>query len=310
MESHSLEHVSVWLEGGQAEGRAFSQALDWAYRLGLPLRAVVTSQRFCGRSTNGAETLDQHNGVDKSHELGVTKMKAWGTACAERGVTLEMLLRLSDGDAGMKHFLRPHGLCVCPDDPSSVRQEELLRRSIGSLENAVLLCGRACRPITRVLVLYDQPEPNPACLENVANICQALEIHPIILIVAKSESEARLRQGYAGGVCNSFRLLADFDFVVGSDLRSAVGRVASWRNCSHLIIEHRISASWWNRSATVGVDLFRGLLDSLSLLALPSAIEFDLPHRIRCDGPRLLRKMNPQESRNLSEQKFQIEVQS
>ena len=47
-----LEYVSVWLEEAPSDDEVFMQALDWAFRLNLPLRAVVTSGHFPRRALN------------------------------------------------------------------------------------------------------------------------------------------------------------------------------------------------------------------------------------------------------------------
>src|SRR5579862_9569356 len=157
MKSHSLEHVSVWLDDGPSDSNVFPQALEWAFRLNLPLRAVVTSRRFHSCSTNQPDQLVPYKSLEQSHAPVVENMKAWGIACTERGIALEMFMWLGSGAGGFDQFLRPYGLCVCLDDPSSHVQEELFRRSASSHDNAVLLSSPTCGPITRILVLYDQP---------------------------------------------------------------------------------------------------------------------------------------------------------
>jgi hypothetical protein len=289
MNPHSVEHVSVWLEDGLSNDKVFSQALEWACRLSLPLRAVVASRRSYVRPTSQASRMAPHEKIDQSQSPVAEKMNAWGHACTQRGVALEMFMWLDDNDAAMNQFLRPHGLCVCVDE-ACPRTQELLNRSAGNHDNAVLLCAPTCRSVSRLLVLFDQPKLNVAYLENVASFCNALEVHPIILVVAKSERDAQVQQGYAEGVCNSFQLLADVDFVVGCDVRSAVSRVASWRSCSHLIIERRIEAAARHRFHGDAIDRFRGLTDSLSLLALPESVVLDVPHPFRKEAMRLFGK--------------------
>src|SRR5260370_40078187 len=109
MEARSLQHVSVWLDGGSVDESVFHQAMDWAFRLHLPRRAVVTSRR--------------------SQVAVVEKMKGWGSARAQRGIVLEMFLSLEGGEPAMEQFLRSHGLCVFVEDRSSRPQQELLMRS-------------------------------------------------------------------------------------------------------------------------------------------------------------------------------------
>jgi hypothetical protein len=288
MQPRPLQHVSVWLEDNPSDERVFPQALDWAFRLSLPLRAVVTSSRFHTHSTNQNSPVFSPKETNRCPGPVVEKMKAWGIACTQRGVALELFMWIGDGDAGMNQFLRPYGLCVFAE-ASSATQQDLLGRSARSRENAVLLCSPNCTPMTRILVVYDHVAPNAAYLESVARLCQALEVYPVILIVAKTEREANLGRGYAEGICNFFRLQADFDFVFGCDLRSAVKRVALWRSCSHVIIERQNAVSWWQRRNGDLLDQLRRLSESLTILALPEAVAFDVPHKIRGCSLKMLR---------------------
>jgi hypothetical protein len=274
MKPHSLEHISAWFGDALSDDKVFPQALDWASRLNLPLRAIVASRRANRRTMMAYDTR-------QSQAAAVDNMKAWGDACTQRGIALEVFTWLDDVDRAMEHFMRPHGMCFFMDDGTSPMLQELLCRSASSHDNAAVLCTPTCGPITRILVLCDQAKPSTVYLESVAKLCQALQIHPIVLIVAKTEHEANNRQVYAEGVCNSFRLFADFDFVVGCDVRSAVSRVASWRSCSHLIIERQNPGTWWQRTNGDLLEQLRGLSKSVNLLALPQGLALDLPPSIR-----------------------------
>jgi hypothetical protein len=276
----SLDHVSVWLEDGPTDANTFPQALEWAFRLSLPLRAVIRSPRLAGAGRDGAPS--------RGDAPVVEKLKAWSLASSQRGAALEMFLWLGDGPAGMNQFLRPNGLCVVGKDPRAPALKELLCRSSRGHENAALLCAANGSALGRILILYDQTKPNAAFLESAARFTQALEIPPVILIVARTEREAQQCRGYAEGVCGSLRVAADFDFVVGCDPRSAVRRVAQWRSCSHLIVEREIAASWWGCSSRNGLEHLRELAGSLTVLALPKSIVLDVPRKIRNDHPCLL----------------------
>lgn len=253
-----LQRVSVCLEDAPRAERAFAQALDWAFRLSLPLCAVV---------------------ADRARE----GLRSWSDACYQHGVALETLLVSGGADAGVNQFLRPRGLCVFVENSASSLQEDLLSRAGRSHENAVLVCAPACPPMTRILVLFDQANSDSAYLESVAHLCQALETQPIILVLARTERETQMRRAYVESVCQSFQLRADIDSVFGCDARSAVARVASWRGCSHFIVERRPGRSWWTGSRGNGLEPFRSVSDSLSLLALPGASVLDVPRKIRND---------------------------
>lgn len=286
MQPRCFQRVSAWLDDGSSEGRILSLALDWAFRLNLPLRVIATSSSVASLS---ATTVYPRDRWIESGSPVMQKMKAWSAECAQRGVVMETNFSHEGGEAGMDQFLRPGGLCVFGENTASNTPEELLQRSARDPEIAVLLCPPTCVPMARIMVLCHQSSLNGTYLESAVRLCQALEIPTVILIVANTEREAQLRQGYAEGVCHSFRLQADFDFVVGCDLRSAVSRVASWRSCSHLIIERQNAVSWWPGWNTDLLDQLRRLSEPLSILALPEATVFEVPPKIRGCSANLLR---------------------
>lgn len=262
---HSLRHVSVWLEDGPSDGSIFTQAMDWAFRLNLPLRAIVKSPRSPSDASKvGTKSLDL------------------GAACAQRGIALELFLWPGDGDAGLRQFLCPHGLCVFMARPDASVADELWQRAARCYENALVVCSAACSPLTRILVLYDQGQASAGYLENVVCFCSALAIRPIILIVAQTEHEAHFRRGFAEGICTSLGLAADIDLIVGCAAPVAASRVATWRNCTHVIVERHQTASRWH---ALPVDLhdYRPLLSCFSLLALPPASVADVPTWLRAD---------------------------
>ena len=114
---------------------------------------------------------------------------------------------------------------------------------------------------------------------------------------------SELRQGYAEGICTTFRLRADFDLVVGCDVRSAVRRVAS---AQLFAFDYRTSnCRIMAASGRGGYAPATGeLADSLSLLALPEAAELDVPEhlqraRILPWKIRFLTLKEPRETQNL-----------
>jgi hypothetical protein len=64
MKTRSLDHLSVWLDTLSSNDGAFPQAMDWAYRLSLPLRVVVTSERVANHALGQVE-----HGITPSHEV-------------------------------------------------------------------------------------------------------------------------------------------------------------------------------------------------------------------------------------------------
>src|SRR6185369_9210165 len=139
MHTCTLQHVSVWLHGGPSDDSVFPHAMDWAFRLNLPVRAVVNSPRS--------------DSVGRTRAAIAEKMKTWSMACSKRGTNLEMLLSLEPVKDAIHHFLRPHSICVFVENQSSQVQHELMVWSARTSEIAVLMCPPICTPMTRVLIL-------------------------------------------------------------------------------------------------------------------------------------------------------------
>jgi hypothetical protein len=163
-----------------------------------------------------------------------------------------------------------HGLPACV-------KEELLHRSLREQRSSTLLCPEIWQPVTRVLVLFDHEAPGNYFRSAVVEVCRRFEVRPIILTVAASESEARERQLLADQVMCECDCPADFDYVVGEEVRSAVASVARWRRCSHVFVEKRYAryaASWWRWPWKNTVERLLDLSSSVAVVSLPG----EMPH--------------------------------
>jgi hypothetical protein len=165
---------------------------------------------------------------------------------------------------------RPAELCVFGHALPPRLKEELLRQSLQETETSVLVCPRPWRPVSRVLVVQ-QHGGGSHFLDSAAGVCRAFQVEAVVLTVARSEREARLRQVSAEEAFAAQRCPAEFDFIVGWDVRAAVAWAARWRRCSHVVLEKENAPSrWlWLRGDTMGRLL--ELSDSLTFLALPGA---------------------------------------
>jgi hypothetical protein len=97
MPSHALSHISVWVDDLSSDEGAFGQALDWAHRLSLPLRAVVD-----GHCRERARGIRSERGVGPVLE----RIKAWAANSPKR-VTLETSMWQGEAAVGIEQFLRP-----------------------------------------------------------------------------------------------------------------------------------------------------------------------------------------------------------
>jgi len=248
MHAWMLQHVSIWLEDALANEVAFSHALEWAFRLHLPLRVVAIT-----------------------HPPVMDKIKAWGDAAALRGVAFEAHLTVEKTHGAIEQFLRTNSLCVFSDTADTQIEKELLQRSSRSSTVCQLLCAKTFSPIDRVLVLCRDADLRAEYLESAARLCHALETTPIVLILAGSEYDAELKQEYAEGIFHSRRMIADVDFVIDRDPAQAVNRVVSWRRCSQVMMA---------RSSKESDRLLRDLFATVSVLTVPDAVSLDMPRRI------------------------------
>jgi hypothetical protein len=135
----------------------------------------------------------------------------------------------------------------------------------------VLVCPRDWRPVSRVLVLNQEQDPRGLFLAAVLQLCRTFAAAPVVLTVARSEMEARRRQRFAEEAFAAARTPADFDVVVGCEVRAAAARVACWRRCSHVFLARHNAPPWRRWLRGDGLQRLLGLSDSLAFLALPAA---------------------------------------
>jgi hypothetical protein len=243
-----MRRVSVWLDDLAPERGAFAHALEWASRLALPLHGTAaTPPAWGGRMAD-------------YHRAEADRLEACAAACARRGVSWTASPwqgPLADG-VGLRVF----GDAL----PPQLKQELLHRR-----DAAVLMCPRSWEPVSRVLVLHEHRDPDHRFLDAATRLCHAFDTTPVVLTVARTEREARLRQQAAEERLGARRQPADFDCIVGCEVRSAVAWVARWRRCSHVFVGRESAPPWWRWPRGDTLRRLAGLSDALPLLGLPGA---------------------------------------
>jgi hypothetical protein len=232
-----LQNVSTWLDDLAPQGGAFAEALDWAGRLGLPLRVF-------------------------SERVSAVVPCAYAAACKAKGV-------LYQEARGMDQLFQPHALAVFGNYLRGRLSQSLLHRALHNQPAAVLVCPRTAQLMERVLVLHDEWDSHAGFLDAAAQLCGALEATPVVLTVARRASAARRRQELAEQILAQHRLAAHFDLVVGGDARAAVVSVARWRRCGHVFLAQRHAEPWWRWLRSDTLRSLLGLTDSLTFLALP-----------------------------------------
>jgi hypothetical protein len=252
MEPTVIRQISVWLDDSAPAGGAFAHALEWAALLGLPLRgAAEPGPRRPAAEPEAADALSE-----------------CGAACAQRGVAWSGQ-PIPPTARGVDAFLGSDGLCVFGHALPAALKGQLLRRSLQHPRTAALVCPRSWERLKRVLILHQDGGPDSPFLGTAAALCRAFQAEPVVLTVARSEEEAQQRQEDARQALAAQRLVADFDFVVGVDVRTAILQAARWRRCPHAFVEKRSVAPWrrWLHGDPLG--WLMGRSEWLTFLALP-----------------------------------------
>jgi hypothetical protein len=252
VETTALRHVSVWLDDLAPNRGAFAHALEWASRLRLPLHAV---------------TLSSHQEAGPFIEPQV-QMQACATACTNRSIPWQGDIWDGPFPRKVQEFLRPAELCVFGEALPSPLRRELLRQLHGSPQTSALLCPRSWQPVARVLVVHQNREPSNRFLDSVAQICLAFQVDPIVLTLARSEKEARIRRQFAEETLTAHGMAADFDCFVGCDLCTGVALEARWRRCSHVFMERDNVRPWFRWLGRDKMQRLSKLLDWLTFLTI------------------------------------------
>jgi hypothetical protein len=127
------------------------------------------------------------------------------------------------------------------------------------------------QPTSRVLVLHQHRDPSSRFLDSVAERCRAQGVTPVVLSVAWSEKEARLRQRFAEEAFARLGQPAEFDLAAGCAVRTAVACAARLRGCRHVFVEALEALPWWRRLWGDARRRLLGRSGSLIVLTIPEA---------------------------------------
>ncbi len=269
-----LEYVSIWIDGhGRSVARSLPHAMEWASRLGLPLRIVVTTERCAGGPTGRTACLDAPvHGIASALPSGPSlteAMRSWTAACTDRGIVCEMQLWVSGPGVGVAPLLRPGGLCVLADRQYGRFCGEALPNRDRLLAMPLLICPPTEARVQRLVVLHEHLNPHAAYLETAVHLCQALHTRPFLVSVARTARDAALKRSFAEGVCASMGLAADCEAVFGPDPFGALRQLLDQRQCSHLVVEHAAVTAAQPPLKEDGLAPWRGLGDARCILAVP-----------------------------------------
>jgi hypothetical protein len=269
MAALTLLHVSVWLDAFAPERGAFAHALEWASHLSIPLLAIAARGQRRETSRIQGDFAVEREGLEGEAEKLI---EACVARCEQTGVPHDALMWQGPAEVGVRTFLHPGELCVFGKGLPSHLKRTLLCETLHSPETSALVCPTDWRPLSRILVLYQHTDPAPTYLDAVAALCRGFDTRPVVLAVARTDADARWRQRLAEGALAGRGLVADFDAISGSDIRSAVAWAAKWRRCSHVIVAKRHASGWWRWLRGDPLEQLVGLTDRLAFLAISDGI--------------------------------------
>jgi hypothetical protein len=260
--------VSVWLDEPTPDCAAFSHGVEWASGLRLPLRLVlpVTLDKEAPAAQTFSAAHGEPNGVQKRENV----LEPLRLACLARGVSWDGAVRSGRPEAAIQQFLRAGELCVFANAMPGAIKEEVLWRSARDPSVSLLVCPRAWQPVRKLLVVQEARNSGSRFLDFVVQVCNAFDVAPTVLTVARDEEQARCLQQLAAQVLTAIESPADFDFLVGADTLTAVALAARCRRCTHVMLERPGAAARfpWFRADTLSRLL--DLSDTLTFLAVPS----------------------------------------
>jgi hypothetical protein len=181
--------------------------------------------------------------------------------------------QLERGMSGLPQLLGPGDLLVLGAVLPAAEKKQLLRHAARCAAAGVLVCPGAWERWSRVLVLHEAPRPPEGFLTAAAEVCRYLGARPVLLTVARSERVAHRHQQAAREVLAGSGLGAEWDVVIGAEIRAAATRVARWRRCQAVLLERPPAPPWWRRWQGGTLAKFTGPADMVSLLALSAAAE-------------------------------------
>jgi hypothetical protein len=243
-EGVSLFHrIVVILDRRAPHQGAFSLALDWASRLGFPLVGVV------------GDTCERES--------------ACVAACARLQVPFETLRHKDRKVADLLPLAGPTDLLVFGHALPAEQKKNLLHFALRDASPAILVSQDAPASLCRILLLDQRSNDLAGSLPAVEALHRVFGAKLIVLTVARSEKEARLRQLSAQRTLINLGLHADFDAVIGSEVRVAVVGVARWRRCQLVVMSRHVSRPWWRWLRDSSPDWFMGMSQPLAFLSLP-----------------------------------------
>jgi hypothetical protein len=245
---------------------AFQQAVQWAGRLQLPMQGICAPVLDTSNSTAVRTRSPMLEHILVANGLGreACAEEDYSGVCQSLGIRWNCSPWRGTASSTLRQLAEPGDLVIM----GQAQKQDLLNKQ--SLQNlpAVLVCQDQYRAISRILVLNKQGDGGGRFLIRAAQLCVSLQASPIVLTVARSVREALVAQSTAQRTLLEQSVQADFDCLVGSEVRLAVATVANLRRCQLVMMERGISKPWWRWKRAPINERIMDLNQSFALLAV------------------------------------------
>lgn len=272
-----FQRFLVLLDQSPTSEEAFRRALDLARRLAIPVHGIfgpagALAERDDPALPASLPTQPRHQPSSQGTGLSATMeeiAQGYAAACAHVNVPWQQSSWDGRSAAALRELTKPTDLLTIGPTLRPELKKELLREALRPDFPALLTCSPTAARVGRVLVVdpVDGAEGR-SFLGTALTLCQRLGAQPIVLTVAHSEGAARARQQAARDAAAAYGLDADFDYIVGTDLHTAVTQVAQWRRCPLVVLGRPGRAPWWRWRRASAPQLVDSA-ESFSVLSLP-----------------------------------------
>lgn len=275
MEPTEIRAMTVFLDPFAPAQVAFVHAVEWAKRLGVPVRAIIyPHETICSGQDNQSINGNLLKGGITTNKTLSDFINRCSESCKNQGVSWGQIQCKEPLAEGIKGFLKDTDLLVF-DNTVAAELKKLIFQNINRHQTVVLYCSQPWVPVSRILVVNQPGDYSVYFLKTIARICRGFRVTPFLLTIARSEVAAMVHQSVAEDLLSCQGVPASCDYFVGDDVSKFISYVAELRHCSHVFIEQKNHASWLNGQKWNAMERIINLSNtcSLSSLILPETTE-------------------------------------
>jgi hypothetical protein len=252
----------------------FPYALDWAACLQVPVHGIgIRPLSFHCDPQHSGETTSLP-GVAANSGLRTATIDlspACAEVCAELQVPWQYSELRGDTASALRQAVLATDLLALGQALPLIPKRDVLRNMMHECGPAVLVCPHSWVRVSRALVLDLSKNPNLDYLIAASALCRKVNSKAIVLTVDRSMHAANQRQQLVRRTLTDRGLQAEFDLLVGFEVRHAVASVARWRRCQLVILERRANRPWWRWLSAVSNAWPIEPTEDVAYLSLPQS---------------------------------------